>query len=682
MHIHILGICGTFMGGLAAIATQAGHRVTGCDAGVYPPMSEQLRRLGIDLIEGYDASQRSLAPDLWVVGNVVSRGNPLMEAILDAGDRFVSGPQWLAEHALPGRWVLAVAGTHGKTTTASMLAWILEHAGLDPGFLIGGVPANFAVSARRGTGRHFVVEADEYDTAFFDKRSKFVHYGPRTLVLNNLEFDHADIFADLAAIETQFHHLVRTVPRSGRILHNAAEPALERVLARGLWSGSEALSVPEGWYPEAIEDDGEGCEFDVLFAGQRQGRCRLALPGAHNRANALGAIAAARHVGVSPVDALAALAGFAGVRRRLETRGVVGGVTVIDDFAHHPTAIELSIAGLRERIGPERRILAVFEPRSNTMKLGAMAARLPAALQGAQAVYCHAGAIDWDVARVLAPLGARARVEADVPALVDAIVMDAQPGDVVLVMSNGGFGGIHARLLSALETRFAPTRGDAPGASSAAGATAGPAVAPDRGRLIYLHGFRSSPRSFKARKLAERLAGRGAGGAFLCPQLPMSPAAAMDLVLREIAPRAGDTLVGSSLGGYYATWLGERTGARVVLLNPAVEPARDLAPYVGDLRSFHEDLPLRLEARHLDELRQLRVGAIRQPERWLLVAARGDEVLDWREMVARYPGVRTILLDGGDHGLTDFEPLIEDVLGFAGFGLHDFSGTGSKEGKS
>ncbi len=453
MHIHILGICGTFMGGIAAIAAQAGHRVTGCDANVYPPMSDQLRALGIDLIEGFDASQRAIAPDLWVIGNVVSRGNPLMEAILDAGDPYVSGPQWLAEQVLRGKWVLAVAGTHGKTTTASLLAWILEAAGRQPGFLIGGVPRNFPVSARLGGSDLFVIEADEYDTAFFDKRSKFVHYRPRTAILNNLEFDHADIFADLAAIETQFHHLVRTIPRRGRVIANAAEPALQRVLARGLWSEREDFMADTGWHLDRVEEGADATAFDVRFGAQRLGRCRLGLAGAHNRANALAAIAAARHAGVDPARAIDALAGFGGVRRRLETRGDAGGVAVIDDFAHHPTAIATTLAGLRERLGPGRRILAVLEPRSNTMKLGTMAAQLPASLADAQRVFCYSAGLGWDPAAALAPLGERARVEADLDRLVAAVVAEARPGDTILVMSNGAFGGIHERLLGALAQR-------------------------------------------------------------------------------------------------------------------------------------------------------------------------------------------------------------------------------------
>jgi len=656
MHIHILGICGTFMGGIAAIATQAGHRVTGCDANVYPPMSEQLRALGIELIEGYDAGQRSLAPDLWVVGNVVARGNPLMEAILDAREPFTSGPQWLAEHALVRKWVLAVAGTHGKTTTASLLAWILEACGQRPGFLIGGLARNFSVSARLGAGEHFVIEADEYDTAFFDKRSKFVHYRPRTLVLNNLEFDHADIFADLAAIETQFHHLVRTVARSGRIIHNGEDTALARVLERGLWSEGESFLSGDGWHLDAIEDDGAASCFDVCFRGERLGRCRVALAGAHNRANALAAIAAARHAGVAPAEAIAALADFEGVRRRLETRGTAAGVTVIDDFAHHPTAIATTVAGLRERVGPRARILAALEPRSNTMKLGTMSAQLAGSLAQADRVYCDAAGIDWDLAGALAPLGVRARVERGLDALVAAIVAEARAGDFVLAMSNGSFGGIHQKLLDALAARAT-------------------------GRLVYLHGFRSSPQSFKARILDERLRALGHGERFVCPQLPPSPAEAIELVEREIAPGPADTLVGSSLGGYYATWLAERSGARAVLLNPAIDPARDLAPCVGELRGYHDDRPFRFEARHLDELRALRGGALREPGRYLLVAAKGDEVLDWREMIARYSGVRTILLEGGDHGLTDFDALAGEVLGFAGFDAAAREG-GRRRGKT
>ncbi len=456
MHIHILGICGTFMGGVAALAREAGHRVTGCDANVYPPMSDQLAALGIDLIEGYEPGQLALSPDLWVVGNVVSRGNPLMEAVLDAGLPYTSGPQWLAEHVLQGRRVLAVAGTHGKTTTASMLAWLLEEAGRRPGFLIGGMPANFGVSARLGDSDLFVIEADEYDTAFFDKRSKFVHYRPRVAVLNNLEFDHADIFPDLAAIETQFHHLVRIVPRTGTLVVNGADQALARVLARGAWSRCDSFDLAGGWHADQVQESSEASEFTVWRGAQRIGRARLPLSGAHSRSNALAALAAAVEVGVPPGEALASFARFAGVARRMQVRGSVGAVTVIDDFAHHPTAIASTIAGLRARLAPGERVLAVLEPRSNTMKLGTMKSRLAQSLQGADLVFCHAGGIDWDVAQALEPLGARATVRDGIDALVEAIVASARPGDRVLVMSNGGFGGIHQRLLDALAARPQP----------------------------------------------------------------------------------------------------------------------------------------------------------------------------------------------------------------------------------
>ncbi|WP_066266958.1 UDP-N-acetylmuramate:L-alanyl-gamma-D-glutamyl-meso-diaminopimelate ligase [Hydrogenophaga palleronii] len=459
MHIHILGICGTFMGGLAALAREAGHRVTGCDAGVYPPMSDQLRALGIDLIEGFDADQLALKPDVFVVGNVVSRARkadgspkfPLMEAILDSGAAYTSGPQWLAEHVLQGRHVLAVAGTHGKTTTTGMLTWILEANGLQPGFLIGGVPLNFEVSARLGQGRVFTIEADEYDTAFFDKRSKFVHYRPRTAVLNNLEFDHADIFDDLAAIERQFHHLIRTVPGSGRVVVNGLEDSLERVLHKGLWSELRSFGA-------AVSDftaRGEPHAFDVLQQGQPVGRVEWALTGVHNQLNALAAIAAAEHVGVAPADAARALASFQNVRRRMELRGTVaragGDITVYDDFAHHPTAIRTTLDGLQRKLGqPRGRILAVFEPRSNTMKLGTMKSQLPWSLEAADLAFCHTGGLDWDAAEALAPMGARAQVAGNIDTLVAQVVAAAQPGDHIVCMSNGGFGGVHERLLKAL----------------------------------------------------------------------------------------------------------------------------------------------------------------------------------------------------------------------------------------
>ncbi len=457
MHIHILGICGTFMGGVAALAREAGFKVTGCDAGVYPPMSDQLRSLGIELIEGYTPDQLALKPDLFVIGNVVSRGNGLMEAILDAGLPYTSGPQWLAEHVLQGRHVLAVAGTHGKTTTTSMLTWVLEAAGQQPGFLIGGVPENFGVSARLGrtdtatrptTGHPFVIEADEYDTAFFDKRSKFVHYRPRTAVLNNLEFDHADIFENLAAIETQFHHLVRTVPHQGRLVCNGREEALQRVLARGSWSDIAHFGV-RGDVP-GFRARGEPHSFDVLKAGVLVGRVEWSLMGEHNQLNALAAIAAAEHVGVSPAEACEALGRFANVKRRLELRGQVRDITVYDDFAHHPTAIRTTLDGLRRRLSPDQRILAVFEPRSNTMKLGTMKALLPWSLEDADLAFCHSGGLGWDAHEALMEMGDRAVVADSIDALVSKVVKAARPGDQILCMSNGGFGGIHDKLLKAL----------------------------------------------------------------------------------------------------------------------------------------------------------------------------------------------------------------------------------------
>ncbi|PIM55077.1 UDP-N-acetylmuramate:L-alanyl-gamma-D-glutamyl-meso-diaminopimelate ligase [Roseateles chitinivorans] len=454
MHIHILGICGTFMGGLAALAREAGHTVTGCDANVYPPMSTQLEALGIELIEGFGAEQLALQPDLFVIGNVVTRSSegrfPLMEAILDAGLPYTSGPQWLAEHVLQGRHVLAVAGTHGKTSTTSMLAWILEAAGLAPGFLIGGVPQNFGVSARLGGGKYFVIEADEYDTAFFDKRSKFVHYRPRTAVLNNLEHDHADIFPDLAAIETQFHHLVRTVPPSGRLVVNAREDALQRVLSRGCWSDVQRFGARKE-EPGALRARGEPQSFDVLRGSLKVGHVTWELLGEHNQLNALAAIAAAEHVGVDPERAAEALASFRNVRRRLELRGEAGGVKVYDDFAHHPTAIHTTINGLRRRIAPQERILAVFEPRSNTMKLGTMKAQLPWALEEADLSFCNQDGLSWDAREALAPLGEQGLVGADVEELVAMVRRAARPGDHVLCMSNGGFGGIHEKLLDALK---------------------------------------------------------------------------------------------------------------------------------------------------------------------------------------------------------------------------------------
>ncbi|MFH1044918.1 MAG: UDP-N-acetylmuramate:L-alanyl-gamma-D-glutamyl-meso-diaminopimelate ligase [Pseudomonadota bacterium] len=445
MHIHILGICGTFMGGIATIARQAGHKVTGCDANVYPPMSSQLEAQGIDLIEGYDAEQLGLKPDLWVIGNVVTRGTALVEEILDRDEPYISGPQWLAENILRAKWVLAVAGTHGKTTASSMLAWILEASGKNPSFLIGGVPQNFGTSARLTDSRFFVIEADEYDTAFFDKRSKFIHYRPKTAVLNNLEFDHADIFSDLAAIEQQFHNFVRTVPKSGLLVANGADQSLGRVLKLGRWTPVEYFGVSGGWQAEALDTGA----FRVSLNGQEQGRVRWGLLGQHNQANGLAAIAATRHAGVAPGAACEALGRFSNVKRRMELRGTAGGVAVYDDFAHHPTAIATTLAGLRHKVG-KARILAVLEPRSNTMKLGVLKDALSGSLAEADLVYCYSANLRWNPAAALAPLGAKALCHDDLDRLVAAIVAEARPGDQVLVMSNGGFGGIHRKLLDRL----------------------------------------------------------------------------------------------------------------------------------------------------------------------------------------------------------------------------------------
>ena len=464
------------MGGVAALAREAGHRVTGCDAGVYPPMSDQLRQLGIELIEGYGIEQMALAPDMYVIGNVVSRARlpdgspkfPLMEAILDAGASYTSGPQWLAEHVLHNtaspRHVLAVAGTHGKTTTTSMLTWILECAGLQPGFLVGGVPLDFGVSARLGAARRpttgpgpkgdlplFVIEADEYDTAFFDKRSKFVHYRPRTAVLNNLEFDHADIFDDLSAIERQFHHLVRTVPASGRVVVNGLEESLARVLHQGCWSQVSSFGSAVGDFVA----EGDPSNFAVLRSGKQVAHLSWSLTGVHNQLNALAAIAAAEHVGVSPEQACEALSRFQNVKRRMELLGSVQDIAVYDDFAHHPTAIRTTLDGLRRKLGQDVRILAVFEPRSNTMKLGTMKSQLPWSLESADLVFCHTAGLDWDAAQALTPMGVgpgkRAQVAGNVQELIEQIKAVAKPGDHIVCMSNGGFGGIHAKLMAALQ---------------------------------------------------------------------------------------------------------------------------------------------------------------------------------------------------------------------------------------
>ncbi len=451
MHIHILGICGTFMGGLAILARQLGHTVTGSDANVYPPMSTQLEQQGIKLTEGYDASQLDPAPDLVVVGNAMTRGNPAVEAMLDRGLRYTSGPQWLSEHLLQDRWVLAAAGTHGKTTTSSMLAWILEYAGMQPGYLIGGVPGNFGVSARLGESSFFVIEADEYDSAFFDKRSKFVHYRPRTAILNNLEFDHADIFDDLAAIQRQFHHLVRIIPANGRVIVPKDDTNIDEVLSQGLWSELEQISLVDNsshWLARLNKPDGS--DFEVVLAGQVKGCVRWPLTGNHNVSNALAAIAAARHVGVTPDIAVAALAQFKGVKRRMELLGEPNGIAVYDDFAHHPTAIETTLAGLREKVG-QQKIVAVIEPRSNTMRLGSHLGRLAAATRLAdQVIWYQPEGLDWSLGPVVAASDGRAVLERSIEQIIDNLVKTTTAGDHIVIMSNGGFGGIHQHLMDAL----------------------------------------------------------------------------------------------------------------------------------------------------------------------------------------------------------------------------------------
>lgn len=452
MHIHILGICGTFMGGIAAIAKQAGHTVTGCDLNVYPPMSTQLEALGITLHQGFDAEQlNTFKADMYVVGNAMTRGRPVIEEILNRGLPYTSGPQWLAENVLRDKWVLAVAGTHGKTTTTSILTWLLEQGGLNPGFLIGGVPLDFGVSARLTDSPFFVVEADEYDTAFFDKRSKFVWYRPRTAILNNLEYDHADIFPDIEAIERQFHHLVRTVPGNGLLVVNGTEQALGRVLSKGCWSGVEAFGPGHMWDFRRGAEEGQ---FEVLLNGAPKGIVSWSQSGAHNMMNALAAVAAARHAGVPVKSAVEALSEFGGVKRRMEVRGVAKGVTVYDDFAHHPTAIRETVAGLRRKLAAfktPQRIFAVLEPRSNTMKMGAVRDALAPSLSGADFTFCYAKNLGWDVAGALAPLGTKAAVFEDVDVLISAMKPMLQAGDHVLIMSNGGFDNIHQRLLDALQ---------------------------------------------------------------------------------------------------------------------------------------------------------------------------------------------------------------------------------------
>jgi len=448
MYIHILGICGSFMGGIAVLAKQAGHKVTGCDANIYPPMSTQLEQQHIVLTEGFSADQVKLKPDVFVIGNVITRGNPLIEEILNRGLPYISAPQWLAENILRDKWVLAVAGTHGKTTTASMLAWILEHVGLKPGFLIGGIPENFGISARLSDKEFFVIEADEYDTAFFDKRSKFVHYRSRTTVLNNLEFDHADIFPDLAAIETQFHHLVRTLSANGLIIANGRDTNIRRVLQRGCWTPVEYFGVDEGW--QAKSTDGS---FVISDKGKIMGKLKWGLLGEHNRINALAALLAARHTGVPVSAGITALEKFSSVKRRMEVRGVVNGITVYDDFAHHPTAIRATLQGLRDKVN-NARIIAVLEPRSNTMKMGVMKDVLAESLADADQVYCYTANLSWDANAALKPLGGRAHTFDDLQQLLHAIVDSISPGDHVLIMSNGGFGGIHEKLIANLRFRM------------------------------------------------------------------------------------------------------------------------------------------------------------------------------------------------------------------------------------
>ncbi|MFZ8201196.1 UDP-N-acetylmuramate:L-alanyl-gamma-D-glutamyl-meso-diaminopimelate ligase [Alteromonas portus] len=449
MHVHILGICGSFMGGIAAIAKSLGHKVTGSDKNVYPPMSTQLEALGIELTEGYCESQFDPAPDMVVIGNAMSRGNPAVEYVLNRNLPYTSGPQWLLDNLLKDRWVIGLSGTHGKTTTSSMVAWILEHAGLNPGYLIGGVPENFGVSARVGESPFFVIEADEYDSAFFDKRSKFVHYRPKTLVINNLEFDHADIFADLGAIQTQFHHLVRMVPENGLILTPNSTPAIEDMLKKGCWSSRQSLG--KEWHAELLKKDGS--EFNVLHNGVNVGAVTWSLLGQHNVDNALMAIAAAHHAGVTLPDAIEALSFFKNVKRRMEVKGEVDNITVYDDFAHHPTAIATTIDGLRKKVG-NARILAVLEPRSNTMKMGVHKDSLANSWQKADEVYLYEPeGMDWSLADSVAHSNAPTHCFRDVEKIVQGVCNVAQPGDHILVMSNGGFEGIHGRLLDALNTK-------------------------------------------------------------------------------------------------------------------------------------------------------------------------------------------------------------------------------------
>jgi len=457
MHIHILGIGGTFMAGVALLARAAGHRVTGSDANLYPPMSTQLESQGIVVMDGYQAAHLEPAPDCVIVGNALSRGNPAVEYLLDKGLPYTSGPQWLAEHILRDRWVIAVAGTHGKTSTASLIAWLLDAAGLAPGFLVGGIPENFGISARLGKTPFFVVEADEYDTAFFDKRSKFVHYRPRTLVLNNLEFDHGDIFPDLDAIKRQFHHLVRTVPGNGLVIANADDQNVVEVLGTGCWTPVEYFSADAiaGTTPlwSARNVAADSARFDVYLNGRHKGTVQWPLMGRHNLCNGLAALAAVRHAGVASAAAIEAMAGFRSVKRRMELRGEIDGVQVYDDFAHHPTAITVTLEGLRSKVG-SRRIIAILEPRSNTMRMGVHRAALPASLAAADRVCLYQSpGLDWELAAVAAQLGPQAQVFDSIGSIISVVTQEARPGDQVVIMSNGSFDGIHARLIEALRER-------------------------------------------------------------------------------------------------------------------------------------------------------------------------------------------------------------------------------------
>ena len=456
MHVHILGICGTFMGGIAAIARAAGHRVTGSDKNVYPPMSTQLEALGINIVQGFEAAQLDPAPDVVVVGNVMTRGQPVIEALLELGIPYASGPEWLSREVLADRWVLAVAGTHGKTTTTSLLTWILEKAGLAPGFLIGGVPSNFDTSARLGDTPFFVIEADEYDTAFFDKRAKFVHYRPRTAILNNLEYDHADIYPDVQSIQRQFHHLVRIVPGSGRIIWNASDARLEETLKMGCWTPCEGFARSNVGAPDALwtarptGNSDDFSQFEVLEDGKARGTVEWGMIGAHNMENALAAIAAARHAGVTVQHSIEALGSFKGIARRMQLRGEVNGVKVYDDFAHHPTAIATTVDGLRRRVG-NARIIAVLEPRSNTMKMGVHQKTLGPSLLGADEVWLFTPPdLGWDASPIVASLGAKGHASHDIASLAAELAKSARPGDHILIMSNGGFGGLHGKVLTAL----------------------------------------------------------------------------------------------------------------------------------------------------------------------------------------------------------------------------------------